>query len=1224
MAFRRRDVALSVAAALVAWIASATWIPALRYAPYLISVGAITGACGTLLILAVATAPVEAQDEYAYPPAASLGLVLQSWQDETNALHDRQIYIRKDFDNIVTPLDKSLDALLDLILREFVQGWYGRISAGGSFPNEVDRAIRLAFDRIAARLRTLDLVHLVVVRLLPVLDEHLDKFVEAEKAVRGKDLAKDASEEVDIAIAAKFNGGKVHSAAGTSNAELSQKQHLRKLVDQLLPEVLPDRLTGSSSVMSLMREIVACAVLLPAMQLFTDPDFLNQHIEAYGRAVLQERKTVKKLRAALDSATGLQDSLAEFPFLQPNDTEKTFELFIRAIRGCSVLHTARRVEGEVSAQIEDEGNQSEQDVTYLRRLEIGKRLLDQRIQQLSEEAAKSSGSEGKSSTTTLRDVLYDANGLSYMMEFMDRSDKMAYVQFWIVVDGLRNSSERIIDNTIEDQTSWTDAERQVINKINNNYFWRPEMSVPPGAQSAVNDFLNAGDQASLRQYNAARRAVLAVHAHVYQEMENVHFPAFKKSDLFASTGFPDEPHPATPPPAAPARVGFLAQESKPGRPKPEFRSQSSLATASALQNPDLRRAIASSSDLHSHALNASAAQRRSLDEKPAGRSPRRALFDDDAEDDADADPLTRSIASLDSDLDSPLEISRMDTPPIVHNVQGSLDDLVDDNSKRGGLFDEQDAGSSKDQDSERGSLDIKRVGLQPERPTLSSLGLLGTPSKRTVFNSDDLFGENEQLWEDEDKQHTGEQQQPEEEIRKAAPGDLGLAEVVQSLSNEISKLEAQQNIVKSMLSKAELTNNVAELRILRKSQSSLDREIRRKELQRQQYIVQENDNMLFGRASVSIKNIMVGTEPDGHEFALYVVEVTRTGNDDSAASWAVARRYSEFHDLHRRLRRRFARVREIEFPRRQMVLALQKEFLKRRRASLERYLRELLKDANICRSLELRAFLSQQSITPQPGPEDEAPVDRKDLVTRIYNSVSDGMEEFLGNVPIIDQLSAAGQNLIAAATTAPLTPAVAVASGTAEPVAATTQLATDPATSAEARRELTALEPSEAAGPAARRSTTLIAAMASAFLTLFQLRTSTASAWLRGRAVVIVLQQLLGGTVERRTRDAVVALTAPAALAQQLDKLREAVWPGGASMANKGARTRRDREKTRGEAGVVLAAVLMDVAGGVIGRGVAREAGRRVGRMIGNERVLRGLGYRLLDEFVDAVWGVQV
>ena len=78
----------------------------------------------------------------------------------------------------------------------------------------------------------------------------------------------------------------------------------------------------------------------------------------------------------------------------------------------------------------------------------------------------------------------------------------------------------------------------------------------------------------------------------------------------------------------------------------------------------------------------------------------------------------------------------------------------------------------------------------------------------------------------------------------------------------------QESIVDSLTTKAELTNNAAELRILRKSKASLQREIQRKELQRQQYIVQESDNSLYGRATVFIQSIMGGTEEDGKEYAM--------------------------------------------------------------------------------------------------------------------------------------------------------------------------------------------------------------------------------------------------------------------------------------------------------------------------------------------------------------------
>jgi hypothetical protein len=58
-----------------------------------------------------------------------------------------------------------------------------------------------------------------------------------------------------------------------------------------------------------------------------------------------------------------------------------------------------------------------------------------------------------------------------------------------------------------------------------------------------------------------------------------------------------------------------------------------------------------------------------------------------------------------------------------------------------------------------------------------------------------------------------------------------------------------------------------------------------------------------------------------------------------AAAWVVSRRYSEFHELNKRLRSKFGPVRSLEFPRRQMMLKLQKDFLQKRRLGLEKYLR---------------------------------------------------------------------------------------------------------------------------------------------------------------------------------------------------------------------------------------------------------------------------------------------
>lgn len=652
-----------------------------------------------------------------------------------------------------------------------------------------------------------------------------------------------------------------------------------------------------------------------------------------------------------------------------------------------------------------------------------------------------------------------------------------------------------------------------------------------------------------------------------------------------------------------------------------------LPTHQRVMRNDLRRSARSSPDLPSFAQS-STSPRRSMDES-ASRS---ILDDDDDKSLDDGDPLARP--SLNRGLESADDENSLQQgePGVVAAVQAALDDIIDTELDRDSLFSSTNLESSGFLEPDHPSSDEPRPDPQPQntekaKPSLSSLGLLGTPMKRTVFSQGDLFGEDERTWEEDviEEDRPASIDDDEHEIREAAPGDLGLAELIQALTVDIGKLEAQQSIVESLTKKAELTGAAAELRILRKSKTSLEREIRRKELQRQHYIVQENDNSLYGKTHISITSIMVGTEADGREFALYVIEVTRKAAEKGTpVTWAITRRYNEFHELHRRLRHRYPAVRELDFPRRQVVLSLAKDVLRKRRVALEKYLRALLTSPRICRSLEFRAFLSQQSISPVKASSalQTTDIDRQDLVTRLYNSVTDGMEDFLGNIPVLDQLSLAGQNLISAAsnpatTPSPLPPTPRTPGGAA--------IYTDnPATAAEAQAEANALD---AGAPPTPRAA-FIQPIGDAFLELFNLNTSAAAApaaWLRGRAVIVVLQQLLGGTVERRARDAARTLAAPSAIARAVDALRDALWPAaGPFRAAPPPRTDAQKRESARAAEAVLCTLVPDLAGGIVGRGPAKAAARRVFAVLNHERLLRHLVYCLVDEAVEIVFGIRL
>lgn len=925
--------------------------------------------------------------------------------------------------------------------------------------------------------------------------------------------------------------------------------------------------------------------------------------------MLQDRSTVRKLRRALDEhaspAPRSQRSIP-FPRLLPSDNERKFEKFIRAIRKVNNLSDARRFRSEVSSQLKKDSREEVSNQVYLRRLDIGKRILDQKVNQLAaggqwngEEddslLGGGPGPNGRASTldnAPLVDLLHDTSGLSYFMEYMDRQHLMPLIQFWIVVDGFRNPLEH--DDLVEDEEvipsnlpDWTESDREDLAQINEAYLSRPELKISESSKQAVKSFLKAGKSATPQQYFTARRAVLRAQTSALETMEVKHFANFKKSDLFykcltaqeASTKLKATNSEHSLKVVVPVRAVSSHAISTKSSPL------SRVTTRLGPRNVDLRRAAASSTDLgaahrkHSADLTSS---RHSLDEQ--NESP---LFDDD---DFDHDTLSNSVQSLDQELEQHDSHLTPDNS-VVKAMEEALNDIMEDTPNmedlRGSLFGDEASPapsllSPMENGSPRGSLESSRVDLLSKetfKPSIASLGLVNTSSRIGVFTDDDLFPDEEKFLSDEhDDPEEEKEVKVEDEIHAAAPGDLGLAEAITALTEDIDRLTAQNAVIDSLTRKAELTNNTAELRILRKSKSSMQREIRRKELQRQQYVIQESDNSLYGRSTIKIKSIMVGKEDDGREYAVYVIEVHRkAGEQMPAASWVVTRRYSEFHDLHQRLREKYPSVRNLDFPRRRMVLKLQSDFLHKRRLALEQYLRELLLLPDVCRSRDLRSFLSQNVIASGKDSLSHLQV-KKDMMTRFYDSVTDGVEDILGNIPVLDQLSVAGQNLLSAATSQlAIMPSV---------------LSEDPLTAAEAEAELNAFEN--------RELEPFVKPICDIFLEVFEL--NRGNNWLRGRAVVVVLHQLLGGTIERKVRENVKGLVQEDAVIRYISLLRDSMWPGGVKREAK-IRSASEKSKSRTEASLMLATLIPDLAGSVVGRVNAQAASRRIFATFNNPRL---------------------
>ncbi len=224
------------------------------------------------------------------------------------------------------------------------------------------------------------------------------------------------------------------------------------------------------------------------------------------------------------------------------------------------------------------------------------------------------------------------------------------------------------------------------------------------------------------------------------------------------------------------------------------------------------------------------------------------------------------------------------------------------------------------------------------------------------------------------------------------------------------------------------------------------------------------------------------------------------------------------------------------------------------------------------------------------------------------------MDDIFGNIPILDQLSVTRQNLIAAATQQ-----LHSSSAGASAVTATDA---DPLSSAEAEAELRAFDTTT--HPTTNKNPVLgdgqaeiepfVKPICDIFLEVFEL--NRGNNWLRGRAVVVILHQLLGGTIERKIRDQARWLTHEDMLIKYIDLLRESVWPEGKLRREpRKVRTQAERSKTKREAEAVLATLVPELAASVVGRSNAQAAARRMGAMVNNP-ILMYVGHPTYLQFL--------
>ncbi|KAG8846139.1 Intermediate filament protein, partial [Serendipita sp. 411] len=1027
-------------------------------------------------------------------------------------------------------LSGSINQLITLIVRDFVLVWYKQISPSPTFPGSVSKTIHIALDRILRRLAQIDVPSLVVKRILPKVTAHIDQFRQSEMAVRGAGLERHLtqSDELDMLLASRYAAqeptNRLHPAVANLSSMVTkqtEESHLRSIVDVILPLVLPEKEGHSRAVHIVAREIISCIVLVQVTELLSDPDFWNRAIDETAGAVIRQQKLISKVRSILDTESTGPLSIASSPSKAENINSRTgirhFESFLKSIGRTDSLLDARRLKNDIANEIrktrvllanhENEewikGEKTEDIVAYLDRLYTAKKKVEKRIQNLggaADDSRQSIMMESPSTSHgrhTLREVLSNPSSLSFFMEFMDRRNRSSMIQFWLHVESFKNPLESVESG--EESGDEEALRAPGINTVSGTvkddlrgvyemYFANPSPGSP--LVKIVNQrrvenirlFAQSNEQPTVRQERRVRRSVLLAQRQVEKEMEE-DFQDFERSDLWFKA------------------VGDLEPKKGYGPPLTHRETAPPVLTSPTVSSPEL--------------ISPTFATRAKpkLTQRPTFLVPAPGL------------QRTESIPVDTSVSEEPHQsLSRQLPPKVSTNLDLLLGaDDSESHDKRTPLFAEKPTSEEEEETQRMEAIqaaltdiiaDERRYSERPHSMD-SSDGNLNYHESVTTIHEESRPGRRKRMFDDDEEEEEIEEEADQEDenakantsFEPALPGDLQLSYDIAKLTDKIMKLQSQEVILDALIRKAELTGDAQELRLLNKSKSAMDRELRALTFQRAQYEEQEAENRLVpDRTRVAIKN-SASTEEDGKPVVRYLIEVQQLAVDGTFASgWIVARRYREFLTMHQRLKEKYVAVRSLEFPGKRLVTSLSSSFVDTRKTALEKYMQNLIAIRLVCESEELRAFLSRKSPMVATQPEEELPKasEKADggIVRTMYRSVTESIDDIFFGPSMLDvmiqRLTRQAAELAGIAGSGVNDEdliAQAISSSKGAPELALSKLPKD-------------LKPLEGESGVSSFS----GPICDLILAVFEL--DKKNNWLRRQAIVIILQQVLGGTIE--------------------------------------------------------------------------------------------------------------
>jgi len=138
---------------------------------------------------------------------------------------------------------------------------------------------------------------------------------------------------------------------------------------------------------------------------------------------------------------------------------------------------------------------------------------------------------------------------------------------------------------------------------------------------------------------------------------------------------------------------------------------------------------------------------------------------------------------------------------------------------------------------------------------------------------------------------------------------------------------------------------------------------------------------------------------------------------------------------------------------------------------------------------------------------------------------------------------------------------------------------------------------------------TLTKPICDAFMEIFGLNQYP---WFRSKAFLIVIDQMFGGTIEKKLREQWNQALDDEKVFQYTKVLRESIWPYGQLGRQQIPRTSEEQMRSNVQAQVLMSAIMRDLFANVVGKANAKRSAHRLHDLVNNPFLNRILSAKIL------------